>query len=448
MSDTEKWHIHVPDNSPACLNSLPSGKQNSPSPAPVSFSEAARFWLTLGWINFGGPAGQIALMHRELVERRGWITEERFLHALNFCMLLPGPEAMQLAIYSGWLMHGTRGAVVAGLGFFLPSVALLLGLSFIYVTYGNLAPVAGVLAGFKPVVVAIVLMALITIGRRALKSALHVGLAVAAFVAIQFFKVPFPLIVLCAILIGITASLGRVEASGTTALANEPVVTAHVGAPNRLVVIWVVLFVVPIVAIEVAGGHPVLTAVYAFFTKAAFVTFGGAYAVLAYVNQAAVEQFGWLGAAQAVDGFALAETTPGPLIMVLQFVGFMAGWNHPGEWAPGTAAVAAALLTSYATFLPSFFFILLGAPYIERLRGVRWLDAGLAAVTAAVVGVILDLGIVFGSAVLWTSAGLNVFAISLGIAAALALWRSVDVRWVVLGGGAVGLVAHFAGWLQ
>jgi chromate transporter len=412
------------------------------------FSEAARFWLTLGWINFGGPAGQIALMHRELVERRGWISEERYLHALNFCMLLPGPEAMQLAIYCGWLMHGMRGAIVAGLGFFLPAVALLLALSWIYVAYGNVGPVAAVLAGFKPVVVAIVLMALMTIGRRALKSALHVVLAVTAFIAIQVFGVPFPLIVLGAILIGIATFLVGLNAARETAVPVEPTVVARVGAPNRTVLVWLVLFVLPVVAIELMGGHPTLTAVYAFFTKAAFVTFGGAYAVLAYVNQAAVEQFGWLSAAQAVDGFALAETTPGPLIMVLQFVGFLAGWNHPGEWAPGVAGTSAALLTSYATFLPSFFFILLGAPYIERLRGIRWLDAGLAAVTAAVVGVILDLGIVFGSAVLWSPSGANVFAILLGIAAAVALWRNVDVRWVVLGGGAVGLAAHFAGALQ
>jgi chromate transporter len=414
---------------------------------PPSFSIAARFWLTLGWINFGGPAGQIALMHRELVERRGWITEERYLHALNFCMLLPGPEAMQLAIYCGWLMHGTRGAVVAGLGFFLPAVLLLLALSWIYVTYGNVGPVAAVLAGFKPVVVAIVLLALITIGRRALKGAFHVVLAVAAFIAIQFFGVPFPLIVLCAILVGTGASFAGVQASSPPP-TTEAAVAARVGAPNRLIVIWLLLFVLPIVAIELIGGHPLLTAVYAFFTKAAFVTFGGAYAVLAYVNQAAVEEFGWLSAAQAVDGFALAETTPGPLIMVLQFVGFLAGWNHPGEWSPAAAGISAALLTSYATFLPSFFFILLGAPYIERLRGIRWLDAGLAAVTAAVVGVILDLGIVFGSAVLWTPSGPNVFALLLSLAAALVLWRGTDVRWVVLGGGALGLLAHFAGWLQ
>jgi len=415
---------------------------------PVSFSHAARFWFTLGWINFGGPAGQIALMHRELVGRRGWITEERFLHALNFCMLLPGPEAMQLAIYIGWLMHGTRGAIVAGLGFFLPAVALLLGLSWIYVTFGNAGPVAGVLAGFKPVVVAIVLMALVTISRRALKGPLHVVLAVAAFVAIQFFNVPFPVIVLSAVAIGVVSALGQAAHSEASVPRRGDATTQRTGVPVRNVAIWLALSMLPFAAIELAGGHALLTSVYAFFTKAAFVTFGGAYAVLAYVNQAAVEQFGWLSAAQAVDGFALAETTPGPLIMVLQFVGFMAGWNHPGEWTPGATAVAAALLTSYATLLPSFFFILLGAPYVERLRGVRWLDAGLAAVTAVVVGVILNLGIAFGSAVLWTPAGLNPFATSLGVAAAIALWRNVDVRWVVLGGGAVGLAAHFAGWLQ
>jgi len=417
-------------------------------PAPISFSDAAKFWLTLGCINFGGPAGQIALMHRELVERRGWITEERFLHALNFCMLLPGPEAMQLAIYVGWLLHGTRGAIVAGLGFFLPAVALLLGLSWIYVTFGNVGPVAGVLAGFKPVVVAIVLMALITLGRRALKGPFHAALAVAAFVAIQFLEVPFPAIVLAALAIGVAASLMRGYDSQMITVSHRDTTAPTAGFALRQVFVWLALTVLPLAAIEMAGGHPLLSAVYAFFTKAAFVTFGGAYAVLAYVNQAAVEQFGWLSAAQAVDGFALAETTPGPLIMVLQFVGFMAGWNHPGDWAPGASAVAAALLTSYATFLPSFFFILLGAPYLERLRGVRWLDAGLAAVTAAVVGVILELGIVFGAAVLWAPTGPDWFAIALGVAAAIALWRGIDVRWVVLGGGAVGLAAHSSGLLS
>lgn len=413
----------------------------------MPFSAAARFWLVLGWINFGGPAGQIALMHRELVERRGWISAERFLHALNFCMLLPGPEAMQLAIYCGWLLHGTRGAVIAGLGFCLPAVMLLLALSWIYASYGEVGPVAGVFAGFKPVVVAVILMALVTVGRRALVRPLHLALALAAFTAIQFFGVPFPLIVLCAMGVGIGVGL-----KGSKNAGSAPASARSVAAPRRLPVLrylslWALLSLLPLGAIQAAGGHALLTSVYVFFSHAAYVTFGGAYAVLAYVNQAAVEQLGWLTAQQAVDGFALAETTPGPLIMVLQFVGFLAGWNHPQDWTPGAAALAAALLTSYATFLPSFFFILLGAPYIERLRGVHWLDQGLAAVTAAVVGVILNLGVVFATAVLWTPTGPDFFAGALAAGAAWALWKKIDVPWVVLGGGALGLAAHLSRWI-
>jgi chromate transporter len=419
--------------------------------AEVSFATAARFWLTLGWINFGGPAGQIALMHRELVERRAWIDEQRFLHALNYCMLLPGPEAMQLAIYIGWLLHGTRGAVIAGIGFFLPAVLILLVLSWAYASFGDLGPVAAVLSGFKPVVVAIVLLAVITVGRRALKRPEHFVLAAAAFLAIQFLRVPFPLIVLGAIAVGIALSAVRraparnpQESSIAPAPANS--VSASAVRPARLIALWVGLSVAPLLALYAVQGPSVLAALYSFFTRAAYVTFGGAYAVLAYVNQAAVEQFGWLTASQAVDGFALAETTPGPLIMVLQFVGFMAGWNAPEPWNPATAAVIAALLTSYATFVPSFFFILLGAPYVERLRGVRWLDAALAAVTAAVVGVILNLAVVFGTAVLWSRGEWNVFAILLALIAALLLWRNLNVSWVVLGGGLVGLLVYLLGW--
>jgi chromate transporter len=412
-------------------------------PEAPRFEAAARFWLMLGWINFGGPAGQIALLHRELIERRRWLDEERFLHALNFCMLLPGPEAMQLAIYCGWLMHGKRGAIIAGIGFCLPAVVLLLFLSWIYVKLGAFGAVAGVLAGFKPVVVAIVVAAIVTIGRRALRGPLHVLLAAAAFVAIQFFGVPFPWIVLSALLLGIftPAHPGAAVEGGWRRIATFP-------APSvRSLVLWLCLTLLPFVAIELAGGHALLASVYGFFTRAAFVTFGGAYAVLAYVNQAAVEQYGWLSAAQAMDGFALAETTPGPLIMVLQFVGFLAGWHHPEGWSPGITAVAAALLTSYATFLPSFFFILLGAPYVERLREVPALERGLAAVTAAVVGVILNLGVVFGSAVLWRPAGLDVFSTILAALAAVALWRKVAVPYVVLSGGVIGLAAYLAGWI-
>ncbi len=424
---------------------------NAAASAP-SLGAAARYWLTLGWINFGGPAGQIAIMHRDLVEKRAWIDEQRFLHALNYCMLLPGPEAMQLAIYIGWLMHGTTGGVIAGIGFLLPAVLILLLLSWLYASYGHVGPIAGVLAGFKPVVVAIVLFAVVTVGRRALKRAEHFVLAAAAFLAIQFLDVPFPLIVLGAIGIGLLMGFVRRDApaTSTAGVASSSPIAGNVARPARplrLIALWIALTVIPLGVLAMIQAPRVLKPVYLFFTQAAFVTFGGAYAVLAYVNQAAVQQFGWLTAAQAVDGFALAETTPGPLIMVLQFVGFVAGWNAPEPWTPAAAALSAALLTSYATFVPSFFFILLGAPYIERLRGVRWLDAALAAVTAAVVGVILNLGVVFGTAVLWNRGEGNAFALAVAGLAALALWRGVKVSWLVLGGGFAGLLAHLPGWI-
>jgi chromate transporter len=415
-----------------------------PRDAPT-FEAAARFWLLLGWINFGGPAGQIALLHRELVERRRWLDEERFAHALNFCMLLPGPEAMQLAIYSGWLMHGARGAVVAGLGFVLPGAMMLLALSWIYVSIGQVPAVSAVLDGFKPVVVAIVFLALITIGRRSLKGPMLLALAAAAFIAIHVFRVPFPWIVLGALVVGVLAPAVGAAAAAQGADDRARVAEA-IRFPVRYVAAWLLLTLLPVIALELAGGHRLLMSVYAFFTRAAYVTFGGAYAVLAYVNQAAVGHFAWLSAAQSIDGFALAETTPGPLIIVLQFVGFLAGWNHSGDWPPLLSATSAALLASYATFLPSFFFILVAAPYVERLRGLRWLTGGLAAVTAAVVGVILSLGVAFGTAVLWSPAGLDLFAAVVATAAVVGLARGIAVPWVVLGGGALGLTAHLAGW--
>ncbi len=416
-------------------------------PAP-SFDDAARFWLALGWYNFGGPAGQIAIMQRELVERRGWIDQSRFLHALNYCMLLPGPEAMQLATYVGWLMHGTRGAILAGCGFCAPAVLILFALSWLYVAHGDFGPVAAVLAGFKPVVVAIVLFAVYTVGRRALTTAAHVALAVTAFAAIQFANVPFPVIVVAAMLVGLVFARTVAPAAGVSSPGPAP--TATRWRTVRLALIWLALSLAPLALLAAIGAPSILEPVYVFFTKAAYVTFGGAYAVLAYVNQAAVEQFAWLTAEQAIDGFALAETTPGPLIMVVQFVGFIAGWNAPQPWPPAATAAAAALLTSYATFIPSFFFILVGAPYLERLRGIRRLDAALGAVTAAVVGVILSLGVVFATAVLWrpgAGGGPNAFAGVVMALAALALWRRVGVPWIVLGGGCAGLLAYVAGWI-
>lgn len=423
----------------------------------VSFGEAFRYWLKLGFINFGGPAGQIALMHNDLVDRRKWISEDRFLYALNFCMLLPGPEAQQLAIYIGWLLHRIKGGIVAGVFFVLPSIFILMALSYIYAAYGNVPAVTGLLSGFKPVVVAIVVEAVLKIGRKALKRQAHFVIAAASFIAIFFLNIPFPLIVLAAAMIGLlvgqkangNAKNNKVDNGKEKALiADDEPAPAHT-LPNRArtiktVAVCFVLWAIPFAALIVwrGWGHP-LAHQYRFFTQAAFVTFGGAYAVLAYVTQSAVESYGWLTEAQAVDGLALAETTPGPLIMVLQFIGFMAGWNHPQGMSQTASGIVAALITTYTTFLPCFFLIFVCAPYIESLRGNKRLTAALSGVTAAVVGVVLNLALVFGIAVIWQTGRvteINWFAALMTVAAFLALYRfKVDVLWVVLAGGLIGL---------
>jgi chromate transporter len=433
--------------------------------AAVSFREAFLYWLKLGFINFGGPAGQIALMHRDLVERRRWISDERFLHALNYCMLLPGPEAQQLAIYIGWLLHRAPGGVVAGAFFVVPSIFILLGLSYVYAAYGNVPAVVAVLNGFKPVVVAIVVEAILKIGKRALKRKFHFAIAAAAFVAIYFFHVPFPLIVLAAALLGLASAKLWPEkaaaAPAATGAANETnaapstVISDHEPPPPhtlpsraralKVLAVGLLLWALPFAALVASRGWGSLHAQeYRFFTQAALVTFGGAYAVLAYVTQAAVGSYGWLTQGQAVDGLALAETTPGPLIMVLQFVGFMAAWNHPEGMSQTASAVLGALVTTWTTFLPSFLFIFLGAPYIEVLRGNKRLTAALSGVTAAVVGVILNLGLVFGAAVIWPrglAGGVNWFAVVVSAAAFVTLYRfKVDVLWVVLAGGLAGFI--------
>lgn len=424
----------------------------------VSFGEAFRFWIKLGFISFGGPAGQIAIMHRELVERRRWISEERFLHALNYCMLLPGPEAHQLAIYIGWLLHRVRGGIVAGMFFVIPSIFILLTLSYIYAAYGQVAAVAGVLAGFKPVVVAIVVEAVLRIGKRALKSGSHYVIAAAAFIAIYFFHIPFPVIMLAAGLTGlavmrlapklvIASYEAEVERSATVIDDNAPMPQHTRPSRRRLIktlTVGLVMWLLPFGALVVWRGWSSLhVQEYRFFTQAALVTFGGAYAVLAYVTQAAVTNYGWLSSVQAVDGLALAETTPGPLIMVLQFVGFMAAWNSPQGLSPLSSGIIGALVTIYATFLPSFLFIFLGAPYIELLRGNRHLTGALSGITAAVVGVVLNLALVFGFAVIWPhgpSAGTEWFAATLSLAAFVSLyWLKTDVLWVVFAGGLIGL---------
>lgn len=412
-----------------------------------SFRAALAYWARLGWINFGGPAGQIALLHRDLVERRRWVDEPRFLHALNFCMLLPGPEAKQLAIYLGWLLHGTAGAIAAGLGFVLPSILLLWALAWLYAAHGEVPAVAAALAGIQPVVVAIVLEAVVRIGRRAFRHPLHAAFAVAAFLGLLLLTVPFPAIVGAAAIAG--AVCVRFEARfAPDAPAAEagtlPVVAAeHRPWPWRPLAAGTALWAAGLALVALARpAVPVLAELYGFFTRAAFVTFGGAYAVLSYVAQVAVGRFAWLAPEAMLDGLALAETTPGPLIIVLEFVGFQAGWNDPGAWSPLAAATAGAAATAWVTFLPSFVFILVGAPYVDRLRGRRWLAGALAGVTAAVVGVILHLGFAFGREVLFDDGRIDPMAAALAAAALVALVRfEVKVPWLVAAGGGAGLLA-------
>jgi len=396
-----------------------------------AFAEAARFWLKLGCISFGGPAGQIAIMHREVVERRRWLDEGHFTRALNFCMLLPGPEALQLAIYLGWRLHGIRGGLVAGLGFIVPAILLLLGLSWLYARYGTLPAAAGLLLGLKASVVALVLQALLKIGRRALGTTLHVGLAVAAFVALQFLRVPFPLIVLVAAAMGV-ASAWRAPRPESAAGSQS----STPGNTLRVALAGLLLWLVPLLAvITLLGPASLWSRLYLFFTQAALVTFGGAYAVLGYVTQHLVQQLGWLTAPQSVAGLALAETTPGPLVIVLQFMGFMAGWNNPAPLAPATAATLAALLASWATFLPSFVFIFVGAPHLERVTREPRVSAALAAITAAVVGIIATLGVLLARVVILpagVAGGVAWGALALAVAVWILLARTrLELPWIL-----------------
>ena len=402
--------------------------------------EAFRFWLKLGFISFGGPAGQIAIMHREVVESRRWVEERSFMQALNCCMLLPGPEALQLAIWLGWRLHGTLGAIVAGLCFIGPAILLLLALSFVYAMKGDVPVVAAGLLGLKATVVALIVQALAKIARRSLAHPLHWLLALAAFVLIAGRFVPFPLVVAGAALAGALWGPRQQEA---------PQVTAPPAAfPWRSLVFGLALWAVPVVAIIVlAGADSIYADVYRFFTTAALVTFGGAYAVLAWVNQQVVEVYGWLSQAETIAGLALAETTPGPLIIVLQFIGFMTGWNYAAPGDAAATATATALLASWATFLPSFVFILVGAPYVLRLSENQRLAAALAGITAAVVGVIGSLALVFGRNVFF-AAGFDApdwraLAIG-GLAFAALQWTRLDVLWVIGGGLVLGFLLGFA----
>jgi len=390
-------------------------------PAPVSFAEAFRFWLKLGFISFGGPAGQIAIMHSELVERRRWISEKRFLHALNYCMLLPGPEAQQLATYIGWLMHRTWGGIVAGGLFVLPSLFILVALSWVYLRFGDVPLVAGIFFGIKPAVTALVLHAAHRIGTRALKNAWMWGIAAAAFVAIFAFDAPFPAIVLAAGLIGhfgarlaprvfaLGGGHGNAKAGYGPALIDDDTPTpAHARFSRshlaKVLAAGFALWLAPMAALVAAqGAQATLAQMGWFFTKAALLTFGGAYAVLPYVYQGAVDQHHWLTAAQMIDSLALGETTPGPLIMVVTFVGFVGGWTRQvlGPDALFVGATLAATVVTYVTFLPSFVFILAGGPLVETTHGKLGFTAPLSAITAAVVGVILNLALFFAYHVLW-----------------------------------------------
>ncbi len=411
----------------------------------IPFPEALRFWLKLGFISFGGPTGQIAIMHQELVERRRWISENRFLHALNYCMLLPGPEAQQLATYIGWLMHRTLGGIVAGGLFVLPSVFILIALSWVYLVYGDVPAVAGVFYGIKPAVVAIVLAAAHRIGSRSLRNAWLWGIAAAAFVSIFALRLPFPAIILAAAIIGyfggryapakFSASGGHGAAKGGHAPA---LIDDHTPTPAHARFTWVKFWSWVGVGVTLWGAaigllaawlgwDSTLTQIGWFFTKAALLTFGGAYAVLPYVNQGAVEHYGWLTAQQMIDGLALGETTPGPLIMVVAFVGFVGAWTHEIFGANLVAAgIAGALVATFFTFLPSFVFIFMGAPFIETTHGNLKFTAPLTAITAAVVGVILNLALFFAWHVLWPrgfGGGFDWISALIGAGALVALLR-------------------------
>lgn len=381
---------------------------NSESAQKPSFPEAFLWWLKLGFISFGGPTGQIAILHKELVEKRKWLSENHFLQALNFCMLLPGPEAQQLCIYIGWLLHKTRGGIVAGALFVLPSVFILLCLSWLYAAMGTVPAVAALLYGLKPAVVAIVAEAVLRIAKKALKNWFFVALAAVSFLAIFVFSVPFPLIVFSAALIGFAAQRVSPQLFGSAATTQEEGETLIGGLAEQMrstgwkpafttLTLWLSLWAAPLIAVALWDGKGILLELGLLFSTAAMVTFGGAYAVLAFVGQAAVEQFGWLRPEQMMDALALAETTPGPLIMVNQFVGYVAAYLNPGVMSPGMAGLLGGLLTTWVTFVPSFLMILLLAPYIEVLRKNALLSTALAAVTAAVVGVVLNLGITFTS---------------------------------------------------
>jgi len=447
-------------------------------PTAVSFAEALKFWFKLGLISFGGPAGQIAIMHRELVEEKRWISEKRFLHALNYCMLLPGPEAQQLATYIGWLMHRSWGGVVAGALFVLPSLFILVGLSWVYVSFGNVPWVAGLLYGIKPAVAALVVQAVHRIGSKTLKTPTKAPLlwamALGSFVAIHAFDVPFPAIVLGAAVLGWLGAKwapgqfqgggghGAAKASyGPSVIDDDTPTPEHARfKPSRLakvVAAGLALWLAPMAVLTAWQGWDATLAQMAwFFTKAALLTFGGAYAVLPYVYQGAVEQFGWLTGPQMIDGLALGETTPGPLIMVVAFVGYVGGWGKAvlGPEAQFLGAALAATVVTWFTFLPSFVFILAGGPLVESTHGKLQFTAPLTAITAAVVGVIASLALFFIAHIAVNAAGGQVFprnidwaALAIALAAGVALIRyKVGVIRVIVVCALAGLALRSLGW--
>ncbi|MCE9553589.1 MAG: chromate efflux transporter [Planctomycetes bacterium] len=385
--------------------------QPSEEPRAIPLRQAFWTWCRVAALSFGGPAGQIAVMHRIIVDEKKWISEERFLHALNYCMLLPGPEAQQLATYIGWLMHRTRGGLIAGILFVLPGFVAILGLSIVYACYQQTDIVQAIFFGLKPAVMAIVLQAVLRIGKRVLKNGTMIALAAASFVAIFCFNVPFPLLILGAGAIGLVGGRlwpgqfsvirghAAVDGSGVHVQQHEAVLPDIKPTLTRSVIVssvFLTLWFLPLAAIGLTlGSESVYFREGVFFSKAAVVTFGGAYSVLAYIAQQAVEKYGWLKPGEMLDGLGMAETTPGPLIMVVQFVGFMGAYRHPGALSPLTAGILGSVVTTWVTFVPCFFWIFLGAPYIERLRGNRLLSSALSAITAAVVGVILNLAVWF-----------------------------------------------------
>lgn len=408
-----------------------------PAPSFPSFGEALRFWIKLGWISFGGPAGQIAIMHKELVDKRRWLSDEHFLHALNFCMLLPGPEAQQLATYLGWRLHGARGGIAAGVLFVLPSVFILFALSWLYMAAGDVVWIRGLFYGLMPAVIAIVISAVKRIGSKALKTPALWTLALLSFVAIFCFKISFVIIIAAAALIGFVggrklpkwfpAAKGHAAAGAMHSPALELPPAPAGGWLRTLTVstLCLLLWWLPVLAVGAwLGWSSIQFGQGIFFSKAALVTFGGAYAVLPYVSQMAVEHHGWLSQEQMMAGLGLAETTPGPLIMVLQFVGFVGAWQHPGSLNPLASAALGAGITTWVTFLPCFLFVFLGAPHVESLRERPALAATMTAITAAVVGVILNLAIWFAwHALKPEGGGFDAFVAALAIAAWFAMER-------------------------